>query len=184
MLRRTMALALAITLVTAAGSAVAQSCLLGLYADAAATDPIANPREGQIFNVYSIIKAESTVNAVSQVVTFPAGVFVAGTPSYGPSGGGLNIVGAGDNIGLGECAIGFGGLPILVATYDCIVPVALPGNTIATIGPNPDEDPNFPVFSDCGGVLHACGNTQDLLIGATVAVEAKSFGSVKSLYNN
>jgi len=184
MLRRTMTAVLAITFVLAAGSAMAQSCLIGLYGDTDGTVSTFRPKEFTPFDVYAVLSVESTANAVAMTVTWPVDV-INSVVGYGPSGGGINVASAnGDNIGLGECAIGFGGAPIVVAHYSGIEPGILQGERVISIGANADEDPTFPVYADCNGGLHTCENTLDLVLGFTIAVEGKSFGSVKSLYNN
>jgi hypothetical protein len=185
-----MVVVFAMLVVMAAGSASAQ-CTLGVYADADGTVSTAQGfRNGDPFHVYVVLFTEGLVNAVSYNMIVPGlGVDIYNmdnptTPTlYGPSGTGINIVGGGNNVGLGECAVGFGGLPVLVTDYTFIIPnFALPRSI--SIVANPDEDPNFPVVSSCAGELYTCEGTNSLLVEGPVAVESTSFSAVKNLYHN
>jgi hypothetical protein len=187
-----MAVVFAMLVVMAAGSASAQ-CTLGVYADAQGTVSTAagfraDPVNPDPVHVYVVLFKESLVNAVSFRLVVPGlGVDIfSNTLDYptlwGPSGDGLNVPGVGNNVGLGECAVGFAGAPVLVADYTFFLPNYAPPRMISVIA-NPDENPDFPVVSDCAGNLSTCEGTQSLLVEGPVATESKSFGSLKSLYN-
>jgi hypothetical protein len=64
-----------------------------------------------------------------------------------------------------------------------LIPFPAPARTLSVRG-NADEDPDFPVISNCQGVLTPCGMGTDLEVDQPVATEAASFGAVKSLYGN
>jgi hypothetical protein len=186
MLRRTMTAVLAITLIAIAGSSMAQPCVVGIYTDAAGTQSVHTPILGENFDVFIVIRVESTVAGVAYSITWPG--HVNGTPlSYGPNGLGLDVTGPGGdqnhNVGLGECAIGFANQSIVVTHYQAFA-FAVAGPSQVTLGPNTDESPTSPVFADCGSNISPCGGVQALLLDGVIGTEAASFGAVKSLYGN
>jgi hypothetical protein len=186
MLKRTMAVVFAMLVVMAAGSAVAQ-CTVGVYADANGTVNVAGGfRNGDQFHVYVVLFTENVVSAVSYGLDVPGlntDIFIQEL-SYGASGNGINVLTAnGNNVGLGECAVGFGGLPVMVTDYTMFMPFWAPPRTLNVV-PNPDENSSFPVMADCTGNLSTCDAGQSLVVETPVAVEASSFGAVKGLYNN
>lgn len=191
MLKRTMAVVFAMLVVMAAGSASAQ-CTLGVYADANGTMSTAQGyRNGDELHMYVVLYTEGLVNAVAYNMIVPGlgvDIFAIDTPEnptlYGPSGTGINIANSGgNNVGIGECAVGFGGLPVLVTDYTFVVPNFAAPRTVSIL-PNTAADPNFPVVSSCAGELYPCEGTSSLLVEGPVAVESTSFGAVKNLYHN
>ena len=183
MLKRTMTAVLAITLLVTAGSAMAQ-CVIGVYADAAGTQPIIEPILFAEFDVHVVLLNEASVEGASyQFVTPPHTLTDPNLASYGPDGNGLNIqTPGGSNVGFAECAIGFGGNAVLVATYKTrVIDVAAVGGFYEVVA-NVDENPSFPVHATCNGFILECENTQPLEITGVIATEAASFGAVKSLY--
>jgi hypothetical protein len=71
MLKRTMAVVFAIALAMTAGPVAAQTCTVGVFADAAATTSTVEPVEGQNFDVYVIFFGETLVDAVSYSLVAP-----------------------------------------------------------------------------------------------------------------
>ncbi len=124
MFKRTMMVVVAMLVVMAAGYAAAQ-CTVGVYADANGTVSSFIPTQGTNFHIYVVLFAENAVNAVAYDLDLPGlntEIFII-SQTYGPSGGRFNVSEAtGNNVGLGECAIGFGGLPILVTDYEVQIP--------------------------------------------------------------
>lgn len=187
MLKRTMAVALTLALVLAVGSAMAQTYpvqgTLGVYADALGTQTTFQPTQLDSFHVYVVLFTEDVVNAVGYMITFPPG-YVLVRASYGPDGNGLNIdVDGGSNVGLGTCAVGFGGLPIVAAQYTLIYPGPDPSPPVdITVQPLPRE--GSLLYSTCQSVLKAPDLGPSLHLEAPIATEAQSWGAVKSLYGN
>ncbi len=187
MLKRTMAVVIAIAIAMIAGPVAAQTCTVGVFADANGTSNLIQPVEGQTFDFYVVLFVEDVANAVSYRLVAPGtangDLFILST-AWGPTGSGINIATAnGENVGLGECAIGFNGLPIVVAKYTALAAVGAAPGTISVTG-NADEDPNFPVYNSCQGVKSPCGIGQTLTVEGPVATESTSFGAVKNLYHN
>ena len=189
MLQR-LTLALFVLLVFSAGTASAQAdpfCTIGVYADADGTLSTFQPVQGEPFDVYVVMFSESLVNAVALQLFVPGlgNEVVQISEDFGPGGGGLNIpTSGGFNIGLGECAVGFGGLPIRIARFGFLFPFETIGTRTINLGPNPDEDPEAPVFSDCQGRIYPCNVAQGLFLEGPVDTQSESFGAVKSLYAN
>jgi hypothetical protein len=179
---------MAIALIALAGASMAQSenCVLGVY-----TDTVGSP-EGSVhvpilfatFDVYVVIKVESTVGGVAHSMQWPSHI-IPSHVSDGPGGNGIRIDDGtgGLSIGLGECAIGYQGLPIVVSHYSAFT-VAQFGPSEVTVGPNPSEDPMHVIFADCAQHLIPCFGTLALELDAVIGTEDKSFGAVKSLYGN
>lgn len=184
MLKRTMAVVFAIAIAMTAGSVGAQTCSIGVYADADGTVNVYQPRTGESFHVYVVLFVENVVNAVSYDLAVPGlndEIFIQNL-AFGPQGEGFSITTAnGENVGLGECAVGYNGLPIVVADYTMLMPVASPERTLSIL-PNPDESSELPVINDCGNVLSTCEIGPSLIVETPVATQATSFGAVKSLY--
>lgn len=187
MLKRTMAVGLALALALTAGTAAAQQCSIGAYADRDGTVPLFQPTEVVPFEVYVVLFTEDTVNAAAYNISFPDegnSLFLQGQPLWGPGGGGINIVTpGGNNVGLGECAIGFTGLPVVIACYNVLVTASNPGGTVDIL-PNPDVDGDNtrPQYSTCQGILKPCEVGPSLLLEPPIATQSESFGAVKSLY--
>ena len=185
MLKMTMAVALALVAMVA-GPAGAQ-CTLGVYADAAGTSSVVQPVEGENFDVYVVLFVESLVDAVSYELVAPGlGTdFVALSTVYGPEGGGINIsTPNGENVGLGECAVGYNGNPVLVTKYTFFpINLSASGSQISVTG-NADENDLVPVYSNCTGAVLDCAAGPELIVDSVVATESASFGAVKSLYHN
>jgi hypothetical protein len=181
-----MAVVFALTLAFTAGSAFAQQCVVGVYADTSGTEGFYTPVQGQGFNVYVVLHTEDVLNAVSYSIDIPGlnvDLFNMST-SLGPNGRGLNIPTAGgDNVGLGECAVGFGGQAVVVACYQMLFPFHPQNQRMITLGPNLDASA-LPQYSTCNGALKDCSVGPGLLLDSVVSSEAKSFGAVKSLYGN
>lgn len=173
-----------------AGTASAQipqsDCMIGVYADEAGTIQTFEPTQGQAFTVNVVIRVEGLLNAVAFELLVPGlgeEIFMLGE-SFGVPGRGINIfTDGGYNVGLGECAIGFGGLPIVVSRHTMIIPGEPPNARTISIGPNTDEDPEAPVFAVCTGQVYRCTISDNLLLAAPVDTENQSFGAVKSLFN-
>lgn len=200
MLKRTMALGLALSLTLVAGTALAQpACSIGAYADPAGTVGLFQPTEVQAFDVYVVAFTEDVINAAAYKISFPdlfdplgnpLGTFFVSGAAYGPSGSGLevppNLPGdTNETVGLGECAVGFGGFPIVVAKYTCIVTADNPGGQVCL-----DQhdtlftDPNKAQVNNCTGILKGCDLGPCLTVEPPIATEAVSFGAVKALYGN
>jgi len=184
MLKRTMTAVLTITLMVTAGAAMGQ-CVIGVYADAAGTQSIIEPILGKNFNIYVVLRNESSVEGASYSLSTPAftGSIAAGSGAYGPNGAGLSIVSpGGENIGFSICAIGFGGNAVLVAQYETFVFSTEAIGGLYEVHPNIDEDSQYPVHATCNGFIVQCENSQALEITDVIATESTSFGAVKSLY--
>ena len=76
MLKRTMAVMMTLALVVFAGSAVAQTCTVGVYADAAGSQNYFQPTQGIAFNIYVVLHTEDLVNAVGPYDVDIPGLFV------------------------------------------------------------------------------------------------------------
>ena len=182
---------LSLTLIAFSVPALAQQplsdCTIGVFTNADGTGQTFLPTQGQIFTVYTVMFVEGVVNAVSYDLLVPQlgqDIFPAGD-TFGEGNIGLNIqTQGGYNIGLGECAVGFTGFPIIVAAHSFIMPFeTITGRTIS-LGPNLDSGPESPMFSTCQGEIYPCTISSNLLLEAPVATESVSFGAVKSLYSN
>lgn len=193
MLRRTMAVALALTLVLVAASAYAQ-CMAGLYADENGTrglmvpglDPD-NPLLPVVKQMYVVAFAEDVMNAMAyQIVNPDPAHAIIPDGVYGPSGLGINISSPGGyNVGLGECAVGFGAQPILVARYDVLfTPDFIGGEFCLTVNvdQDPSTDPTLLQYSTCQDVLKSCDIGPCLFVEPPIASDSVSFGAVKALY--
>lgn len=201
MLKRTMALALALSVTLVAGTGFAQTtaCSIGVYADPAGTLGLFQPTEIQAFDVYVVAFTEDVINAAAYQISFPdlfapvgnpAGTFFVTGASYGPSGSGLEVPPSlpedtNETVGLGECAVGFGGIPIVVATYHCIVTGTNPGGQVCLS----QHDTLYTELgkaqvNNCQGILKACDLGPCLTVEPPIATESVSFGAVKALYGN
>jgi hypothetical protein len=179
-------MAVAIALAMSAGSVAAQTtCSVGVYADRDGLSSVVTPEALSNFDVYVVLFAENLANAVSyRVVAEGLGTdFIQVGAEYGPTGDGLNIEFIGENVALGECAVGYNGFPILVAKYTFFqLDVAAPSTSISITGGK--DDPDFPVFSTCSSTLIACESGPSLTVDNAVSTENDSFGAVKSLFRN
>jgi len=193
MLKMTTVAAIALIIAFAA-SPVAAQCTVAVYGDVQGTESLVSPTVGEPFDVYVVLFTEGLVNGVGYTLVLENfdGFFITGA-SYGPDGGGLNFPNdpnqaftSGASVGLGLCAVGFGGLPIEVARYTLLATapagersfISLTGNANSS-----DLDPTVPVFSDCQGVLSSCDIGPQLIIEPPVSDAAESFGAIKSLFN-
>lgn len=200
MLKRTMAMGLALSLTLVAGAAFAQpACSVGVYADPAGTGGLFQPTENQFFDVYVVALTEDVINAVAYQISFPdlfdpvgnlSGTFFVTGAMYGPVGNGLevppNLPGdTNETIGLGECAVGIGGAPIVVAKYSCIVTGTNPGGQIC-LGQHETlyTELGKAQVNNCSGILRACDLGPCLTVEPPIATESVSFGAVKALYGN
>jgi len=175
-------IALGVLLSTALVASAPAQCVIGVYADTAGTQgdlPVPGPFVPT--GLYVVMHVESTVAGVAYSLNYPLPVSI--TPvSYGPNGLGLNVPrGGGDNIGLGECALGFNDNPVLVASYSMLIVDSPVPSFPIEIFPNLDEDPLYPVYADCADNLIPCTGTSALYVYG-VGIEGKSMGAVKSLY--
>jgi hypothetical protein len=201
MLKRTMALGLALSLTLVAGIALAQTpaCSIGVYADPAGTVGLFQPTEVQAFDVYVVAFTEDVINAAAYSIEFPdlfdpgnnpSGTFFVSGTAYGPSGSGISLPptlpgDTNETIGLGECAVGIGGLPILVARYSCIVTRDNPGGQIC-LGQHDTlyTELGKAQVNNCTQILKACDIGPCLTVEPPIATESVSFGAVKALYGN
>ena len=194
MLRRTMAVALALSFALVAASALAQPCMVGLYADADGTkgtmvpglDPN-NPTLPVAKHMYVVAYVEDVMNAMSfnLVNPDPANAFEI-SALYGPVGTGINVgTPGGWNVGLGECAVGFGGTPILIVDFEYLFTPGFAGGEFCLL-PNTDQDPItdplVPQYSTCQGELKPCDIGPCLLVEPPIATDSVSFGAIKALY--
>lgn len=194
MLRRTMLMALAFALALGIGTASAQpSCLLGVYADEAGTSggvmtpqrDLGNPIVQ--FDVYYVLFVEDFTNAVAwnrEFVGFPgSGVFSSGVDvlesGYGTF---VDIQPQGYRMGIGTCAIGFGGVPITVMreTLVWLSDFQNFGGTIQVTA-NVLEHPDFPVYNTCNNDILPCQGGS-ILVEGVIANDSDSWGQVKALY--
>jgi hypothetical protein len=88
----------------------------------------------------------------------------------------------GTNVALGECVFGYGGVPVLVATYNLQASPFWAGGS-ARVEPNIESFPGLPSYSTCVSELKGCDQGPDLVVRNVVPNEVTSFGSIKSLYN-
>ena len=171
---------------TASAQIPQSDCQLGVYADEAGTIQTFEPTQGEPFTVNVVMRVEGLVTAAAFQLFIPGlgdEVFLLGE-SFGIPGRGLNIMtDGGYNVGIGECAIGFNGLPIVISRHTLVIPGEATNARTISLGPNTDSDPDAPAFSTCTGDLFLCTITDNLLLSAPVDTEDSSFGAVKSLYN-
>lgn len=190
MLKRTMAVVLALVMAMTAGSVFAQSqCVIGVYADTEGTDGYYQPIVGQQFHVYVVMNLQDTIKAVSYTLEVPGlgtEIFMIGDPLWGPAGEGIAIpevpqLWTSVDVGLGECVNGFTGFPVLIADYAFIFLGPAPPRTL-TVGPY--TDPLFPIYVDCFNEFKTCDIGPGLELGPPIANDSESWGAVKSLFGN
>ena len=191
MLKRTMAVVFALVLAMTATSALAQECVIGVYADDAGTVHVFQPTQLEPFHVYVVIFVEDLVSAASYGIDIP-GLYTEVFPDpesdpwdvYGPNGDGINFPSTNgySQVGLGECAIGFTGLPVLVADYALLMPFETVAPRWITVGPNMDANPVAPEYSTCQGVIKPCDVGPALYVEGVIANDDQSWGAVKALY--
>lgn len=190
MLRRTMVAIVALTLVMIAGTALAQNCVVGVYADANGTDgyaepPYNNPGTGfsDPFYVYSILFTEDFANAVAwnvHIQGLGTDILEIGRQEYGNF---LDVTPYGYRMGLGDCVIGFNRTPIRLIRHQLIAAFGT-GPRLVTVGPNLLEHPSNPIYSTCQAVLIPCATSTLTISLSAIANESESWGSVKALYND
>ena len=187
MLKKSIAVVFAIALAMTATVASAQ-CNIAAYADPGGTQSTFNPTEGETFSIFVVLFVEDTAGAAAYSMTYPqgsSGMFLTGRFT-GPSGDGLVIgdpaAGQPTIAALGECVIGFDGFPVLIDEYQFVVLPGFLGGPVV-LGPNPVEDPDFPVYVTCTDIKKPCDVGADFQVGPVIPTEASSFGSIKSLYN-
>jgi len=156
--------------------------VIGVYVDSAGTQGSSGiPGQFGTLDMFVVMHVEATVAGAAYALTVPT-EFLVTSATYGPNGLGLNVPrDGGDNIGLGECALGFNDTPVVIAQYQLFQSGAGLGEYFVTIGPNTDEDPLYPVYADCADNLLPCTGTSDLYLYG-VGTETKSVGAVKALY--
>lgn len=194
MLRRTMAVALALSFALVAASAVAQPCMVGVYADAEATrgtmvpglDPN-NPLIPVIKDVYVVAFVEDVMDAMAyQLVNPDPATALEASALFGPNGLGINVATpGGSNVGLGECAVGFGGTPIVIAHYEYLFFPEFPGGEFClavNVDQDPSTDPTKAQYSTCQSELKPCDIGPCLLVEPPIATDSVSFGSIKALF--
>ena len=188
MLKKSIAVVFAIAIAMTATMASAQSCTVAAYGDPAGTTSLVQPIEGQFFSFFVVLFTEDTVGAAAYKMTVSGeniDVFRQGRIA-GPTGGGLfldeNPPAVGTNVALGECVIGFGGLPVLIEEYVYFAPGTGYSGTV-TFGPNTNQNPDFPEYVTCTDVQKDCTVGATLFIQTPIPTDATSFGQIKSLYN-
>jgi len=188
MLRRTMVAIVALTLVMIAGTALAQNCVVGVYADPNGTDgyaepPYNNPPFSDPFYVYSILFTEDFANAVAWKVDIQGlgtDIIEIGRQEYGNF---LDVTPQGYRMGLGDCVIGFNHVPIKLIRHQLIAAFGT-GPRLVTVGPNVLEHPTNPIYSTCQAVLVPCASSSLEINLSAIATDSESWGSVKALYND
>ena len=182
MLKKSIAVVFAIALAMTATVASAQNCNIAAYGDAGGTQSIAQPIEGQTFSVFVVMFTEDTAAAAAYQIDIPGlGVEVFPFARYsGPNGNGLAIdEPEGTSVALAECAIGFGGLPVLVDEYVFQVLPTYAGGVV-----NVSEHLNQGLsYVTCNDLIRPCDVGPALLIEPIIPTDATSFSSIKSLYN-
>ena len=182
-----MALLAVLAVASTASAQIPQSdCQIGVYADTEGTIGVFEPTQGVPFTVHVVIRVEGLLNAVAYELLVPGldeELFLI-NETFGRLGRGLNFFNEGGyNVGIGECAVGFGGLPILVSSHTFLIPGEEPNARTISIGPNFTGDPEAPIFSVCTGELYRCTISDNLLLARPVDEAVESFGAIKSLYN-
>lgn len=188
MLRRTMVAAIAISLVMIAGTALAQNCVVGVYADPNGTDgyaepPYNTPPFSDPFSVYTILFTEDFANAVAwkmNVQGLGSDILVTGSEAFGNF---LDEQPEGYRLGLGDCVIGFNHTPIRLMRHELRAAFGS-GPRLITVGANLLEHPTNPIYSTCQSVLVPCGTSSLAVNLSAIPNESESWGSVKALYNN
>ena len=190
MLKRTMAVVVALVMAMTAGSVFAQSqCVIGVYADTEGTLGYYQPTEAQEFHVYVVMNLQDTIKAASYTLNVP-GLYTEIIPLsvlWGPFGTGVaipeipgNLYIAGVDVGIGDCVNGYTGLPVLIADYTFIILGDVPPRTLS-VGPYREL---YPEYVTCFNDLALCEIGPDLVIDAPIANDSRSWGAVKSLFGN
>jgi hypothetical protein len=166
-------------------------CSVGVYTEPDGTGHFipAYVYEPTQFNLYVVAFAEDAMSAVAYGFhnPDPSNILVI-DESFGPNGNGINIrdepgLGA-NNVGLGECAVGVGGQPILVATYTMLMLPSYPYGEFC-VTPNPyrtETDPTKCQYSSCQDELEPCDIGPCVYMDLVDPAESSSFGAVKALY--
>lgn len=189
MLRRTMVAVIALFVVMFAGTALAQNCVVGVYADSTGTRSYVNApyntpgSPSDQFSIYTILFTEDFANAVAwslNIQGLGTEIFQVGTFAYGNF---LDTQPQGYRLGLGECVLGFNHTPIKLMRHDLVAMLGT-GSLDVTTGPNILEDPTSPIYSTCQSVLLPCQTSSMIITLSPVANESESWGSVKALYKD
>ncbi|RKZ09765.1 hypothetical protein DRQ53_08145 [bacterium] len=163
-------------------------CTIAAYGDAAGTVsgfyPDLDPSL-PLFSFYIVMFAEDSTDAVAYKLNIQSSDIFPWNIISGPSGEGsfLDEVPAniGTNVALGECVLGSGGTPILVAEY---VYAALGGfHATVFLSANTNQHPESPIYNTCTNVKTPCDVGPLLLIQQFFPTESTSFSAIKSLYN-
>jgi hypothetical protein len=172
--------AVALVIVAMSSTMASAQCTIAAYGDPAGTQSLLSPNE-QFFSVYIVLFAEDTANAAAFNYELTGSGLFLQDRIQGPSGNGLfldELVGT--NVALGECAIGFGGLPILIEEYQY---AAIPGGSgTVQLSANTNQGAT-PVYVTCNSDIRPCDEGAELIINAVIEASDSSFGSIKSLYN-
>lgn len=189
MLRRTMVAVIALFVVMFAGTALAQNCVVGVYADSTGTRSFVTPpyntpsSPSDPFSIYTILFTEDFANAVAwslNIQGLGTDIFQTGSFAYGNF---LDTQPEGYRLGLGECVLGFNHTPIKLMRHDLVAMMGT-GPRTCTTGPNTLENPTSPIYSTCQSVLIPC-DTGTLTINLSpIATESESWGQVKALYKD
>lgn len=173
--------AVALVIVAMTATMASAQCTIAAYGDAAGTQSSMSPNE-QTFSVFVVLFAEDTANAAAYNYELVGNGIFQQDRIAGPNGGGLflNEPGFGTNVALGECAIGFGGLSILVEEYQYAALEGAQGTVSLSANPNQGATP---VYVTCNSTIKECDAGATLIINEVVESDATSFGSIKSLYN-
>ena len=191
---RLVSLLLACVLIAASSPALGQECTIAAYADAAGTQSEAAISNWQLdvaeFSIYIVMFVESTANAAAYKATFSGfdnGGWFLQSRVQGSSGQGLfideNPASVGTNVALGECVVGFGGVPVLVEEYQYLVLMGYDGGQSVVLSANTNQDPDAPVYVPCSSTKRQCEVGPEFYVSWIFPAGKSSFGQIKSLYN-
>jgi hypothetical protein len=195
---RLLLIAVILTTFTAGLAQAQPPCTIGVYADEFGTQSTFSPTQMEYFNLYVVMFVEDVANAAAYSINVPGlfdpvnnpggGIFLT-SRLYGPNGSGLAIPPVlpedpNETVGFGECAVGFGGTPIVVATYEFLIPGEDYFGGVVTVGPHETEfiDPTNALYSTCQDVVKECWVGNCLYLEPPVATQSVSFGQVKALF--
>lgn len=168
-------------------------CHIGVYGDAGGVMSFIDASPLVPVSVFVVVFTEDLVNGVAyqlEVDTPSTAYFVHTATYYGPNHTGIGVtVPLGGSpiadplsVGLGVCVSGFQSAPVVVTEYT-FLPIDGFLQSFVYVHPNPTQDPNFPVYSTCQGVVKQCTQSSSLYIGHADPAESTSMSAVKSLYN-
>lgn len=191
MTKRMAPVTLAVALMTAVSAQAQAPCSVGVYTEPNGTGHfIPSYFDGVAeFNIYVVAFAEDALTAMAYGLTTPdpSTTFIVES-YYGPNGDGINVPDvpghSANNVGLGECVIGLGGQPILVATYSVIMTSPFPYGEFC-VTPNPfrtETNPSKCQYSSCQDELAPCDIGPCVFLDLIDPAESASFGAVKALY--